>query len=193
MTTTDLNFWLNKCQEFAKKYLGVEINLRERFVIPAELPWKSVIPVFDWGITNREAVQKALKDFGLTVWEEVDVMKYSGSSANGQPSLYLIQNSIQPDSDTMMNMSPDQLVATKKNWLDLRGYALAFGVYHFATGEYLDPETITLFPNTRLAPGQVAFGHWRPDSLKVRFSWRRSAGQDGDSGARLTISVPLNP
>ena len=77
---TDLATWLAKTEEFAEKHFGVKINLRKRFAIPEVFPWKSVIPVFDpGGLTNRDAVQKALKDSGLTVWEEVDVMKYSGS------------------------------------------------------------------------------------------------------------------
>ena len=130
---TDLNFWLDKCQEFTKEYLGVVINLRERFAIPAELPWQSVIPVFDpAGLTNRDAAQKALKDFGLTVYEEVDVMKYCSSEASKKPTLHFIQNSIRPDEDTM-GMSADQLVTTGKNWLDMRGYTLAFAVHHLAT------------------------------------------------------------
>jgi len=146
----DLDWWLDKTEEFTKRFLGVEVNLRKRFAIPAELPWKSAIPVFDpGGLTNRETVQKALKASGLAVWEEVDVMKYTGSEANKEPTLHFIENSARPDEDTM-GMSPDQLFTTGKNWLDLRGYALAFGVHHFATREYLDPQTFTWFPTSRL-------------------------------------------
>ena len=190
---TDLNFWIAKTEEFAKKYIGVEINLRERFAIPAELPWASVIPVFDpGGITNRGAVEKALKSLGLAVYEEVDVMNYSGSKANKEPTLHFIQNSLRPDDDTM-GLSPNQLVATNKNWLDLRGYALAFGVHHFATGEYLDPRTWTRFPNARLADGEVANGHWLPDNRRVKFDWYHSDYRNEYRGARLAIRVPLLP
>jgi hypothetical protein len=190
---TDLNFWLTKTEEFAEKHLGMKINLRERFAIPAELPWPSAIPIFcPAGMANRLAV-KILKDSSsLSVYEEVDVMKYSGSQATQEPDLYFIQNSVRPDEDTM-GMSPDQLIATDKNWLDLRGYALAFGIYRFTTGKCLDPQTFTWFPNNRLAGGEVAHGRWRPLYRQVRFNWHGPGDRDGDGGARLTISVPLLP
>lgn len=188
---TDLDSWLSKAEEFAEKYLGVSVKLRDCFAIPVELPWKSAIPVFDpGGLTNRDAVEKALKASGLAVWEEVDVMKYSGSEANKKPTLHLIQNSIQPDTVTM-SFSPDQLVNTGKTWLNPRGYALAFGLHHFVTNEYLDPQTWTWFPASRLSPGKVAGGRWNPDGRKVRFSWGSSGG--GRSGSRLVISVPFKP
>lgn len=190
---TDLDFWLDKCQEFSKKFLGVEIDLRERFTIPAELPWKSVIPVFDLGdMTNRDAVQKILKASGLAVYEEVDLMKYFGSEASKGPTLHFINNSIRPDDDTM-GLSPDQLVATGKNWLDLRGYALAFAVHHFATGQYLDPQTFTWFPKSRLSDGKVARGGWSSNDRGVRFNWSLSGDQDGRRGARLAMPCPLLP
>ena len=46
---TDLDYWLDQTQKFAAKHLGITIDLRKHFDIPAELPWKSVIPVFDPG------------------------------------------------------------------------------------------------------------------------------------------------
>jgi hypothetical protein len=189
------NFWLDKCQEFTKKYFGMEIDLRKRFAIPAELPWNSIIPVFDpGGITNRDAI-KILKKLKLTIWEEVDVMDYSGSEAKNGPSLHFIQNSVRPDEDTLGNqcMSPDQLVATNKNWLNLRGYALAFGLYYFITQEYLDPQTFTWFPNNRLASGRVAGGLWLPDNCKVRFRWGNPGSRYGGRGARLAMPVSLLP
>lgn len=186
----DLNFWLGKCQEFAKKYLGVEVDLG-RFAIPAELPWKSAIPVFDPGnLTNRDAVEKVLRAQELTVWEEVDVMKYSGSAANAEPTLHFIRNSIEPDVDTT-NQMPDQLVATGKNWLCQRGYALTFGLHHFVTSGFVDVRTWTWFPNNRLASGRVASGGWYPGYREVWFDWCSSVGHDPDMGARLAMPVSL--
>jgi len=187
----DINWWLAKTQEFTKKFLGVEVDLRDRFAIPAPLPWRSIIPIFDPGtLTNRDAIKKTLKASGLAVGEEVDVMKYSGAEANKGPALHFIQNSIRPDEDTM-GMSPDQLVATGKNWLDLRGYALAFSIYHFATGQYLDPQTFTWFPNTHLSSGEVASGYWYPVTREVRFRWNDPGYRSGRSGSRLAIPATL--
>ena len=195
--TTDtehtLDWWLDKTQEFAKTHLGVEINLRERFAIPAELPWKNVIPVFDPGtLTNRGVVEQALKALGLTVYEETDVMKYAGSEALNAPTLHFIEDSVRPNADTM-NVSPNQLRKTGKSYLSLRGYGLAFAVYHFATGKHLDPETFTWFPEDRLSDDMVASGDWRPDDRKVGFYWDYSGYRRSFGGARVAISVSLVP
>ncbi len=187
----NLDWWLAKTQEFAKKHLGVDINLRERFAIPAELPWKSVIPVFDPGsLTNRAVVEQALKALGLTVYEETDVMKYSGSEAINAPTLHFIENSVRPNSDTM-NMSPNQLRKTGKSYLSLHGYGLAFAVYYFATDKHLDPETFTWFPEDRFPDDLVALGYWGPGNRVVGFSRGRSGLRYPSGGARVAMSVPL--
>lgn len=186
-----LDWWLAKTEEFGKKHLGVEINLRERFVIPDELPWQSVIPIFDPGaLTTRGAVNKALKGLNLSVYEEVNVMKYAGSEASKEPTLHFIENSVRPDKDSM-NLSPDELRATGKRYLRLRGYALAMAVYHFATGEYLDPETFTWFPEDRLPVGSVAYGHWRRSFSRVGFVWDNPDYRRSNGGARVAMPVSL--
>lgn len=188
-----LDWWLAKTEEFSKRYLGAEINLRERFAIPAELPWGSIIPVFDPGsLTNRDMVKKALGGLNLGVYEETDVMKYAGSKAGEEPTLHFIENSVRPNEDTM-NMSPNQLRDTKKLFLRLRGYGLAMAVYHFATGEYLDPETFTWFPEDRLPGGRVAFGDWDGSSSRVRFYWSYPDYRGSCCGARVAMPVSLKP
>jgi hypothetical protein len=190
---TDLDHWLDQTEKFAKKHLGITIDLRKRFAIPAELPWKSVIPVFDPGnMTNRQMVENALKGPGHDVWEETDVMKYDGSQASKEPTLHFIENSIRPNADTM-NMSPNQLRKTGKLYLRLRGYGLAFAVHKFATNKPLDPETFTWFPEDRLSDGYVAFGNWYPDDRQVGFSWSSPDGRDSGSGARVAMPIPLKP
>lgn len=189
---TDLDVWLAIAEKFAKTYLGVEVKLWETFVIPETLPWQSAIPIFDpGGMTNSDVIQKVLRGSGLATWEEVPVDQYSGSGANGGPTLRFIQSSVRPDADTM-GKSPDWLVATQKNWLDPRGYALAFALHHQVTGEWLDPQTFTWFPNNRLSDGWVARGHWDPvRRLWVRFRWGNSDVEHPSGGARLAIQVPL--
>lgn len=160
---TDLDKWLTAAEKLAKEYFGGTVDLRKMFVIPETLPWRSAIPIFGPGnLTNRDTLE-FLKKLGLNSWEETDVMRYSGSEASGAPTLHLIQNSIRPDEDTM-GQSPDQLVATNNNWLDLRGYGLGFGLHHKVTKKYLDPKTFTWFPNNRLPDGRVADGDWNPVS-----------------------------
>ena len=188
---TDLDYWLDKTQEFTKKHLGVEINLRQSFDIPVELPWKSVIPVFDPGnLDNRGMVNKAIKGLGFQVYEENNVMKYSGSEAVKQPTLHFIENSIRPNADTM-GKSPDDLRQTGKLYLRLRGYGLAFATYNFAKGEYLDPQTWTWFPEDSLSDCGVACGGWDPVGRKVRFLWGYSVRRNSDMGARLAMPVSL--
>ena len=113
----------------------------------------------------------------------------------GKPTFKIIANSITPDADTLGDKAkfPDQLVADGRNYLRLRGYALAFGQRHFLHGDYLDPKTWTWFPKDRLPSGKVAFGCWfpGPDDRKVGFCWFRSGSCDPDYGARLAIPVSL--
>jgi len=182
---------------FAEKILGVTINLRKQFDFPAEFSWKNMLLAFDPGLNNREAIEKSLYGQKLKVYEESNVMEYSGSAALGQPTLHIIENSIRPTEDTMGNLakSPDQLNADGRSYLELRGYALAFGLRYFSSKDYLDPQTRTWFPKNRLPDGWVAFGCWSPpvDYREVKFCWLSSVNVLPGFGARLAMSVPLKP
>ena len=137
LSDTDLDWWIEKTEASAKKHLNTTIDLRKRFMIPTELSWESVIPVFDPGnITNRDAVELSLKTQKLAVWEETDVIKYSGGTSSGEPTLKFIRKAKRPNEGTMGKL-PDQLRETGMEYLTLRGYALAFGLYYFAISEYL--------------------------------------------------------
>ena len=194
---TNLSEAIANCERFSKEILGITVDLREQFNMPTELPRENVLVIYDPGLNNREAVEKALKSQKKIkkVYEETDVMNYDGSRANGKPTLQIIANSITPEADTLGDnaKSPDQLVADGRNYLRLRGYALAFGQRHFLHGDYLDPKTWTWFPKDRLPSGKVAFGCWfpGPDDRKVGFCWFRSGSCDPDYGARLAIPVSL--
>ncbi len=189
-TEQSLEWWIIKTEEFTKKHLGVEVDLRRQFAIPEKLPWQSAISVFYPGaLTNREVVDKALKGQGLDVWEEVDVMKYAGSEA-GEATLHFINNSLSPDEDTM-NKTAFDLLHTKKSFLRQRGYCLAFGVYYFATGEHLDPKTFNWFPEDHLPNQYVACGSWHVPGKRVRFSWGEKVSPYTGGGARLAIQAPL--
>jgi len=190
-TDSDLGWWIDKAEEFYVKHLGLSVDLRKMFVLPEELPWQSVIPVFDHGtLTNRDMVDKVLKGRGLAVWEEEDVMKYSGSQALKKPTLHLIENSVTPNEDTM-GKSPNGLRRTKKLYLRLRGYGFAMALYHFAKTEYLDPKTFTWFPEDRLHDGYVAGGYWDSRSEEVEFRWGNPDNGDPYGGGRVAIPVPL--
>lgn len=190
---TDLDWWLDQADEFARVHLRVIVSFRKMFVIPAKLPWPSAIPVFDLGtLTNRD-VLRSLEKLGLNLWEERDVMAYSGSKANGVPSLHLIANSIKPDADTLTNpgQSPDDLLRTGKPYLGLRGYGLASGLFFSVKKEHLDVNTWTWFPKDRSGDGNVARGDWHPDNGPLRFRCGRPGYRDSNSGARAVVSCPL--
>ena len=188
--STDLDTWLGKMKEFAKTYLKAEFDFG-RFVIPAKLSWSSAIPIFvPGGITNRDAVRKALKSQGIAVYEDENVMKYSGSLASDKPTLCLIENSNRPTIGTL-GLSSDQLVATGKNWLCLRDYTLAFGLHYFVPRQYLDSKTSTWFPGNRLSCNRVAYGNWDAVSFLLQFYWNNAAFPISDVGARLAIECPL--
>jgi hypothetical protein len=135
-------------------------------------------------------VNQVLKSLKLDVYEETDVMKYSGSEASAQPMLHFIENSIRPNADTM-GKSPNDLRQMGKSFLRLRGYGLAFGLYHYARSQYLDSETWTWFPEDRLSDDEVAEGSWDPGYRKVGFGWSSSDYRNSCRGARLAMPVSL--
>ena len=187
-TDTDLDWWLGKAEEFTKRHLGLAVNLRQQFTIPTELPYQSVIPIFDPGtLTNRD-VFELIKKLGHHPWEEVDVMKYVGAEKSNAPTLHLIENLVRPNADTM-GLSPDELRRTGKSYLRLRGYGLAVALYNFAKNEFLDPETFTWFPEDRLPDGDVANGDWFPDYRQVRFNWYGPGYRISNGGGRVAISL----
>jgi len=184
----NLDWWIAKAEEFAALRLGVRVDLRKKFDIPTKFPWQRVIPVFDPGLTNRQMVKKALQGHNINVWEETDVNEYSGSVANAKPSLWFIENSVSPNSDTM-NLSPGYLRATGKSFISLRGYGLAFAVHYYATGECLDTETFTLFPENCLPDERIADAHSIGAGVKFRKHHPLSCSDVG--GARVAIQAPL--
>ena len=188
---TDLFSQLSKAEAFTKEYFGVSVKLAEIFQIPETVPWESVLPVFvPAGFNNRKGFE-LLQKLGLNSWEETDVMLYSNSSASDQHQLFLIQNSERPDKDTM-GMSPNTLRETKKQFLNLKGYAMAMGLHHQSTKRYLDSkETFTWFPEDRLSGGWFACGYWIPGCRRVRFCWGNPDYECVGGGARLAISVSL--
>ncbi|MEI6346280.1 MAG: hypothetical protein WCO79_03570 [bacterium] len=184
---------LKKAEDFAEKFFGTRPDLRKQFVMPATLPWEKVIVVYDPGdLDNGAALEKTLKAEPklADIYEEVGVMKYSGSKATGTPTLRFIERSEKPTADTM-NLSADEMVATKRTFLDLRGYAIAFGTYHHSTKRFLDSETWTRFPHNRLPDGGVAGGGWDPGRSQVRFYWYRPAARDSGIGAREAVDCVL--
>ena len=194
---TNLASAIAEAEHFNNKVLGVKVDIRKMFDLPTELPWKNVLVIYDPGLNNRQAVEKALQGQKLTVYEESNVMEYSGSQANSRPTLRIIENSLRPTADTLGSLakSPDQLNADGRNYLDLRGYALAFSLRYFISKDKLDPETWTWFTKNRLPGGRVARGDWHPALLyrEVRFSWSSAGRVTAYGGARLAIDVPLKP
>lgn len=191
---TDLALWLRRLEEFAREFLKVKVNLSESFFIPQEIPWKSVIPIFDPGLDNRGMVN-VLENFGFTVHQSPDVMKYSGSCRTRKPTLHLIGNSRVPDEETL-GKSPRWLRRWYQSYdsiLSLRGYGLAFALYHYVTRQILDARTFTWFPEDCLPGGLVARAEFFPaNNGKVIDFYSRDADQScPEGGVRLAISVPL--
>ena len=193
---TNLTVAITETEKFSTKVLGQSVNLREVFSFPAELPWRNVLVVFDPRLTNRQAVDRALKSQKLEVYEGGDVMEYEGSEKEKKPSLCLIENLTIPTADTLgeeNQKSPDELNEDGRPYLSLRSYALAFGLRFFTKKDYLDPETWTWFPRNRLSGGGVACGRWYPRRSGVKFGWSDAGLRDPRMGARLAMPVSLKP
>src|SRR3989344_5666173 len=170
---TDCFPWLGHMERFAKEYFKTEIVLRDKFTIPARLPFKNVLPIFDPGLSNREMVDKALKSQGLRV-EGTDVSQFSGAEAEG-PRLWLVERSPKPTIGAM-GLPPK----FAKQWfsgrftrpLNLRGYGIGTGLLYKVEKTFLDPDAATAswFPENLLLPGGcVAYGYYDPARGKVWF------------------------
>lgn len=184
---------IKEAEDFAEKHFGHRPDLRKQFTMPKVLPWKIVIAVYDPGtLTHRQAMDQALKAQPKlkTVFEEQDLMDYKDAKASGKPTLRFIERSTQPTPDTM-NLTADEMVATGRVFLDLRGYIIAFGMYHKVTGHFLDPETWTRFPTSRLPGGYVADGRWGPGSSEVRFYWDYAGHRSSRIGGREAVECAL--
>lgn len=188
---------LEVAEAYHLKAFGQQVKLEEMFdlsVLPellSRVDWAEAIPVFIPTVNNREAVDSQARD-GVEnkPYEEVDVMKYTGSEASATPRLLLINRSPVPDEDTM-GVSPNDLVKRGCLWLPLKGYAVAVGVNHEVMDEYLDSKTVTWFPGETLSSDVSAYGLWNTDHRQVRFGWHVSEAEYSNFGARLAIEVPF--
>ncbi len=190
---TNASTALNEAEEFAEQFFGHRSELGKQFTMPETLLWKEVIAVYDPGtLTHRRSVDQALKSQPKLkgVYEERDLMDYKDAKATGKPTLRFIERSTQPTPDTM-NLTADEMVATKRTFLDLRGYIIAFGMYHRATGHFIDPKTWTRFPTSRLPGGGVARGYWNPDHSKVLFYWCLAGRRSSRIGGREAVECSL--
>lgn len=195
-TPPTLGDWLTAREELHQFFTGENIILRDLFALTDEqLASTMLMPAFrPAGATNRMAVEWKLKMGENRPYEEVDVMKYSGSKGSKKPTLCLINRSTSPDEDTLGEnaKSPDQLIAIKdKLWLNLFGWCDVDTLHTAITGKHLDPETWTWFPNDRLPGGGVACGRWGSDRLRVYLGWSYADGCGPGCGVRAAILVPL--
>jgi len=185
--------WLTAREELHRFFTGETIIFRDQFVFTDEqLARTDLIPVFrPSGATNRLAVDWK-KKLGVVVYEEVDVMRYKNSVGSKTPELFLISRSVCPDEDTLGKkaMSPDQIVAVpNKIWIGLYGWCDADSLHFAITGNHLDLETVTCFPNDRLPDGFGARGSWR--GAKVYLGWRYADRCHSHCGARAAVPVSL--
>jgi hypothetical protein len=187
--------WFSGREDFHRFFTGERIILRDMFSVTDEILSRTdLIPVFrPADATNRMAVRWKQK-LGITIWEEVDVMRYKNSAGPGVPELYFINRSVRPDEDTLGKnaKTPDELiVAPEKIWCDLYVWCDADSLYFKIMNEHLDSETWTWFPHDRLPDGGVACGSWNPSGGRVRLVWYGRDNRNPGVGARVAIPVSL--
>ena len=192
-TRPTLADWLKAREELHKFFTGGTMILRDRFVVTEEeLARNDLMPAFrPAGATNRMAVDWK-KRMSVAVYEEADVMTYKNSKGLKEPELYLINRSTEPDKETLGDnaKSPDGLARVKdKLWLGLYGWGDADTLHFAISGEHLDPETWTWFPEDRLQAGRVARGRWGGGRVGLR--WGGADCCDPRRGARSAKKVPL--
>lgn len=192
---TDCLLWLDRMEQFAKDFFGKRIALRGAFPIPARLPWKNILPIFDPGLTNREMVDKALSGNKLAVWEGTNVDRFSGASALPAPRLYLIERAPRPTEATM-GLPP----RFARNWfagrqtrpLPLRTYGIGTSLWYKVEKKFLDPQTATFFTENTLPGGCVACGRYFSGSRLVYFGADGAGYERDEYGFREAIVLNLN-
>ena len=184
---------LEIAETYTKKVFDLEVKLAEKFnfsAVPEVLSrvgWVNVLPIYiPQGVDNRQALTSLTKaGFQNASYEEVDVMKYTGSEASDKPRLLLIEHSARPNKSTM-GQSANELVKTGKLWLPLKGYAIGMG----SLGEgSLDTETWTWFPGETLPDGGTANGLWYPSYRRARFYWNNPDNRNDNIGGREEVSA----
>jgi hypothetical protein len=191
-----IDWWLDRTEEFAREFLDVDIRLRERFEIPADLPWPRAIPIFDpSGLTTFDAIQSSLVYQGMGVWSGVAGRSYHGFGSSNQPSLSFIEDSAAPNFDTF-GKSGDELRAGQDESLDtflsMRGYVFAAGLCYFARRQLLDADTVTIFPNDLLpGPGIRREATAFTADEEIRFSWTAPDIGIATVGARRVAQTKL--
>lgn len=193
---TDCLEWFGHMERFSKEYFGKEIVLRDAFPIPARVPFKKVLAIFDPGLTNREMVNKALKAQGLSVGEGTDVEKFTGADADS-PRLWLVERTPQPRSARGMppKFAQQYFEGRQTRPLALRGYGIGTGLLYRVEKTFLDPDakTASWFPENILFPaGHVAYGRYHPTGRKVWF-YRSGALDEGDGMAFREAILLLQP
>ncbi len=189
--------WLTARETLHHFFTGETIVLRALFVFTEEeLASTTLMPAFrPAGATNRMAVDWK-KKMGVEVYEEDahrgGVMMYKNSEGLKKSELHLINRSVRPDEGTLGEnaKSPDGLLLVPNTlWIGLYGWCDAGTLYFAITGEHLDHETLTLFPEDRLSGRHVSDGDWCVN--RVRFSWSHRGDCDPYCGARSAKKVPL--
>lgn len=170
---TDCFEWFGHMEQFSNERFGKEVVLRDAFPIPARLPWKKVLPIFDPGLTNREMVDKALKAQGLSVGEGTDVEKFTGADAES-PRLWLVERTPQPRAARGLppKFAKQYFEGRQTRPISLRGYGIGTGLVYKVEKTFLDPDAATAswFPeNIFLPDGDVAYGACSPAGRKVWF------------------------
>ena len=194
---TDCFQWLGHMEQFAEQHFGIRVSLRDAFPIPARLPWKEILPIYDpQGFTNRNMVDKALKSQGLKVREGINLDEFTGATADAS-RLYLIHRSPTPTPATM-GLPPKfagQWFAGRPTLpLHLRGYGVGTGLLYRVEKTFLDPKakTVSWFVENIYQPGgKVADGCFNPDDREVNF-YRNDAGcENAFCGFREAIVLSL--
>lgn len=189
---TDCFEWLNHAEQFTKDLYGLTMKLRDKFTLPARLPWKQALPVFHLGLSHREMVDKTLKSQGIAIGEYVKIDALTLAEGTGVPHLGFIERSLTPTPGTM-GLPP----RFAKHWfsgrqtrpIDLSGYGSAVGLFYRVEKQFLDSATATWFSENTLSmpDGDVAYGYYNSYRGEVDFNAHDAGYEDGGWGFREEV------
>ncbi|TSC84492.1 MAG: hypothetical protein G01um101417_157 [Parcubacteria group bacterium Gr01-1014_17] len=138
------------------------VDLHDMFVLnEKDLASTNFMPVFrPAGATNKMAVEWKRK-MGVSVWVQVDVMRYKNAKGPRVSELYLINRSLYPDRCAAHKeaRNPKRFITRRTLLCGLYEWCDADSFQFSLTGEHLDPKSFppTWFPGDRLSDGRIAY------------------------------------
>ncbi|MES2087677.1 MAG: hypothetical protein V4467_01645 [Patescibacteria group bacterium] len=151
---TDCHKWFSHMARVDLKYFGPQLDVQKKFKLPARLPWKEVLVIYDPGLTVWETLEKARYFPGVNIRVSDEAQEHIGENDRPNGSkLYIVQRDLCPTAGTMglpAKYALHWLAGRQTVPLPLSAYVIGCCFLNWVTAEVFDQETTTVFPKNLL-------------------------------------------